>query len=101
MPVRWIRLASDFPPTLNRDDDPSTLKPNESPAVYGLNVDAPTYLARGSCPTGVSAIAAMGTGSYTAYNWYYWIITVDFSGDPFLSFFKMGCPLCQKSSKSV
>lgn len=68
--AQWLKLAGSFPPTLNKEDDPTTLKINETPASYGLEPDKPTMLKAGASPSGTTAI----TKQYTVtdvYNWWY------------------------------
>lgn len=66
-----ITLGGDFPPTLNKDQDTTKLEVNESPAAYGIDWDVEGILKSGSVPTGTARTAPVGTGSYTAYNWYF------------------------------
>lgn len=67
----WASVAGDFTPTLNTEDDPVTLKANESPACYGVNAELEDRLASGSCPTGTAYSAPAGTGSATSWAWLY------------------------------
>jgi len=74
----WIKLSGDFPPSLNNSDDSIRLKPGESPSVYGVDPDADGLLKSGSVPTGTARTAPVGTGGYTAWNYYYdrlWLAT--------------------------
>jgi len=66
-----ITLAGEFPPTLNKDNDATTLEVFESPDCYGVDWDTNGILTPGSVPTGVARVAPVGTGSYTGWNWYY------------------------------
>ncbi len=66
-----IPIASQFPPTLNKDADPTLIGNGESPDAYGVDWNSDDVLTPGTIPTGTARSAPMGTGSYTAYNWYY------------------------------
>ena len=79
-------IGGDFPPRLNTDDDAWTLKPNESPACYGVDLDAAGFLKTGSVPTGDTAIARTyegvklygvgdATATYTLYHNRLWLRT--------------------------
>lgn len=67
----FVTLAGDFPPTLNKEQDATLLKPNESPDCYGVDCDKDGRLKTGSCPTGTTITPPAGTGSYTSWAWYY------------------------------
>lgn len=66
----WMTLAGDFMPTLNKEDDPTKLKVNESPDCYGVNCDTPGRLAAGTIPTGTARIAPTKSVHGQTYNWY-------------------------------
>ena len=66
-----LPLASAFPPTINRDTDPTLLDVGETPDCYGVAWDEDDVLTPGTIPTGTARSAPVGTGSYTSYNWYY------------------------------
>jgi len=66
-----VTLAGNFPCTLNKDSDRTQLEVNESPDAYGIEWDVEGILTPGTCPTGTARTAPTGTGSYTAWNWYY------------------------------
>lgn len=65
-----VRLAYDFPPSLNTDQDPTLLKPHESPSCYGVDCQKDGRLKSGSVLTGTARTAPAGTGDYTGYSWY-------------------------------
>lgn len=65
------RLAHDFPASLNTEDDPSQIKPYESPECYGIDCTKEGRLATGSIPTGTTRDAPTVTISSTEYKWYY------------------------------
>lgn len=57
----WVQLAGGFPPTLNKDDDATTLRESESPDAYGLNAESDGQLRTGSIPTGTARSAPTRT----------------------------------------
>ena len=63
-------LATDFPPTLNKEDDPTKLKPNESPDCYGVDCSVSGKLKAGVIPTGTNRIATTKTFHGRTYQWY-------------------------------
>lgn len=67
----WAELAGDFPPTLNKVNDPTNLKKNESPDAYGVDYASYGYLKTGTVPTGTARTATTKTISSTTYYWYY------------------------------
>ena len=67
----WLALADGFTPTLNTDDDPASLKPNESPACYGVDCTADGFLKTGSVLTGTARTAPTRTIGASTYSWYY------------------------------
>jgi len=69
--AQWLKIAGDFPPTLNKEDDPTTLKVNETPAAYGIDINKPTLLKAGAVPTGTTALATTYTIDADTYNWWY------------------------------
>ena len=64
-------LASGFPASLNTEDDPTTLKPYESPACYGISCTSEGRLRSGSIITGTARSAPTKTVSGSTYSWYY------------------------------
>lgn len=66
-----FELASQFPPSVNTEDDPATLKPYESPACYGVSSTSEGRLRTGSIPTGTARTAPTKTVSGSTYYWYY------------------------------
>lgn len=67
----WIVLAGDFPPTLNKEDDPAKLKIGESPACTGISCASSYVLRTGSVPLGTDRSAVTKTfGGYT-WQWMY------------------------------
>jgi hypothetical protein len=68
---RWIAVSEDFPPTLNKEDDPTTLKPNETPDCYGIDMTADGFLASGSIPAGTSRSPKTHTYGGNTWDWYY------------------------------
>lgn len=67
----WLTLAGGFPPTLNTEVDPTLLKPNESPACYGLDCGADGYLKTGSIPVGTDRTKITKTVNSTTWVWAY------------------------------
>ena len=67
----WTPLSSGFPPTLSKDADPTTLKPNESPDAYGLDVDAVGFLKSGTVPTGTARAVQTNTFVNKSWEWFY------------------------------
>jgi hypothetical protein len=68
-----IKLAGDFPPSVNTSDDVSKLKPYESPACYGVDCKRDGLLKSGTIPSGTARIATIkniGTPA-VGYNWYF------------------------------
>lgn len=67
----WYELAGQFPPTLDTENDPTLLKPFESPACYGVDSQRGGRLATGSCPTGTArSVVQKSVGGYT-WDWIY------------------------------
>lgn len=66
---RWLLLGDIFPPTLNKVDDPSALKINETPDAYGLDPNG--LLKAGSCPV-LSAARIDKTSVIGADTYHYW-----------------------------
>jgi len=66
-----FRLGGDFPASLNTADDPSQLKPFESPACYGIDSEKNGRLAVGSIPTSVNRKDYTRSVGGTTYNWIY------------------------------
>ena len=64
-------LASQFPPSVNTEDDPTTLKPYESPACYGVSCTSEGRLRTGTIPTGTTRNAPTKTISTIEYAWLY------------------------------
>ena len=64
-------IASQFPPSVNTADDPSRIKPYESPACYGVDLNDEGRLSAGSIPTGVTRDAPIKTIGGTVYDWFY------------------------------
>ena len=67
----WFPLATQFPPSLNTEDDPTVLKPFESPDCYGVDWEQEGRLAVGSVPTGTARDAPAKTIGAVAYLYYY------------------------------
>jgi len=67
----YVTLAGEFPPSLNTEEDPTRLKPFESPDCYGVDIAKDGRLKTGSAPTGTARTSPAGTGGYTAWSWYY------------------------------
>ena len=64
---RWITLANNFPPTLNRELRETELQPNESPDAYGIDLDTPGLLSAISTePTGTARIQDTQTATLKA-----------------------------------
>ena len=68
--ARWITVSGDFPPTLNKEDDKTTLQPNESPECYGVDMTADGFLASGSIPAGTSRTPE--TNTFAGKSWEYY-----------------------------
>ena len=67
----WVQLAGQFPPSLNKEEDPTRLKPFESPDCYGVDPDKDGRLKSGSVPSGTARSAPTRTIGSTTYYWYY------------------------------
>jgi len=67
----WFPLAEGFPPTLNKDDDATTLKPNETPDAYGIDPEADGFLKTGSVLVGDTRLVRTDTIAGKQWNWYY------------------------------
>ena len=73
-----FELASQFPPSVNSSDDPSQLKPFESPSCYGVDSDNDGRLSTGSIPSGTTRDNPTKTISTVVYDWFYnrlWLIS--------------------------
>jgi len=68
---RWVPLASVFPATLNSETDVIALKDGETPEAWGMDIDHPGYLAKGSIPTGTDRITKTYSVGGNTYTWYY------------------------------
>ena len=68
---RWVAISEDFPPTINKEDDPTTLKANESPECYGIDMTVSGFLKTGSIPTGVSRTPETHTYGGKKREWYH------------------------------
>jgi hypothetical protein len=66
-----VKLAGDFPPSVNTTDDITALKPFESPACYGVDCQRDGQLKTGSILTGTARVATTKTISATTYYWHY------------------------------
>ena len=67
-------LASQFPPSVNTEDDPATIKPFESPDCYGVSSTSEGRLRTGSILTGTARNAPTVTltgRDAGVYNWMY------------------------------
>lgn len=67
----WVKLAGDFPPSVNTADDVTALKPYESPACYGVDCRRDGQLKTGSIISGTTRVATAKTISNVAYVWHY------------------------------
>jgi len=67
----WVQLAGDFPPSVNNTDDPSKIKPFESPSCYGVDCTKDGYLKTGTIPSSVNAVVTTKTVHGVARLWYY------------------------------
>lgn len=81
-------LASQFPPSVNTEDDPSTIKPFESPACYGVDNDKEGRLVTGSITAGTARNAPTKTVQALTWQWIYnrlwrWANDTLFWGAPF------------------
>jgi hypothetical protein len=66
-----VKLAGDFPPSVNTSDDVTALKPYESPACYGVDCQRDGQLKTGSIITGTARVATTKTIGSTTYYWHY------------------------------
>lgn len=66
----WLTLSS-FPCTLNKELDPTHLKPSETPEAYGINADTLDVLSLGTCPIGTARPIVTKTVTGTTHNWYF------------------------------
>lgn len=67
----YVKLAGDFPPSLNTTDDVTALKIFESPACYGVDCQRDGQLKTGSIPTGTDRSATTKTVGASTFYWYY------------------------------
>ena len=66
-----FELASQFPPSVNTEDDPTTLKPFESPSCYGVDSTKEGRLTTGSIITGTARKAPTKTVRGGTWQWIY------------------------------
>jgi hypothetical protein len=67
----WVVLAGKFPPTLNKENDPIRIQPNESPSSYGIAWASEDYLRSGTVPTGTARFNPTRSVGGNTYSWYY------------------------------
>ena len=67
----WLPLAGEFPPSLNTDDDPTTVKVHESPECYGVDCAKDGWLKTGSIPTGTARVEPTQSVGGNTYNIYF------------------------------
>ena len=67
----WPVLAGEFPPTLDKETDPTALPVGASPDAYGISWEEEGRLKSGSVPTGTARSAPVGTGDGSTWNYYY------------------------------
>lgn len=67
----FVTLAGTFPPSLNVEEDPTRLKPFESPEVYGVDPKKDGRIKTATIPAGTARTNTQYTfGGYT-WDWYY------------------------------
>ena len=69
--VGMYELGAQFPPSLNTADDPTTLKPFESPSCYGVSCATDGLLSTGSIISGTTRDNPTKSVAGSTWNWLY------------------------------